>query len=79
VDEIYDWLIVRPLRSGSEKILWQVIDAGAIDDIGVNGTARATAAAGNILRRIQSGNLRSYAAWVLLGAVLWLGFIIFSR
>jgi len=30
-----------------------------------------------VLRRIQSGNLRSYAAWVLLGAVGWLGYILF--
>jgi hypothetical protein len=27
-------------------------------------------------RRIQSGNLRSYAAWVLLGAVIWVAYIL---
>jgi len=32
---------------------------------------------GGVLRRMQSGNLRSYAAWVLLGAVLWLAYIAF--
>ena len=76
VDEVYDWLIVRPLRRGSEIFLWRIVDAAAIDGLLVNGSARATAGAGNLLRRMQSGNLRSYATWVLLGAVLWLGYIL---
>jgi len=79
VDEFYNWLIVEPLRVGSEKILWQVMDAGAIDEFGVNGSARATVGVGSMLRRIQSGNLRSYAAWILLGAVIWLGYTLVSR
>ena len=76
VDEVYDWLIVRPLRRGSEVFLWRIVDAAAIDGLLVNGSAQATAGAGNLLRRMQSGNLRSYATWVLLGAVLWLGYIL---
>src|SRR5438094_455659 len=77
VDEFYDWLVVRPARVGSEKALWRGMDAGLIDGTLVNGTAHATASVGRLLRRMQSGNLRSYAAWVLLGAVLWLGYIAF--
>ena len=76
VDEFYSRLIVRPIARTSEKILWQATDAGAIDGLMVQGSANATASAGGILRRIQSGNLRSYAAWVLLGAVLWLGYVL---
>jgi len=76
VDEFYDWLLVRPLRVGSEKFLWREVDSGAIDDGLVNGTGHACAAVGGILRRIQSGNIRSYAAWVLVGAVLWLLFVV---
>jgi NADH-quinone oxidoreductase subunit L len=76
IDEVYDWLIVRPLRRGSEVFLWRIVDAAAIDGLLVNGSAQATAGAGNLLRRMQSGNLRSYATWVLLGAVLWLGYIL---
>ncbi|MBZ5563629.1 MAG: NADH-quinone oxidoreductase subunit L [Acidobacteriia bacterium] len=79
VDEIYNWLIVRPTRVASEKILWQTVDAGAIDGIVVEGTGEATQGVGGILRRIQSGNIRSYAAWVLLGAVLWLAYILWRR
>jgi NADH-quinone oxidoreductase subunit L len=77
VDEFYDWLIVHPLREGSDKFLWRVMDAGAIDGVGVNGTAHATQSLGDVLRRIQSGNVRSYAAWVLLGAVIWLAYLLF--
>ena len=76
VDEIYDWLIVRPIRWSSEKILWRGVDSGAIDSLMVDGTAGATASVGQVLRRMQSGYVRSYAAWVLLGAVLWLGYVL---
>ncbi len=77
VDEFYNSLVVRPIHLGSEKILWQKVDVGAIDGAMVNGTAAATVRAGGLLRRIQSGNLRTYAVWILLGAVAWLGYMLF--
>jgi NADH-quinone oxidoreductase subunit L len=76
VDEFYNWLLVKPLTRGSEKLLWKTVDAGAIDGYMVHRGAEVTAGAGNLLRRVQSGNLRSYAAWILLGAVLWLGYML---
>jgi len=76
VDEFYHWLVVRPISRGSERFLWRVVDARAIDALMVNGSAELTVGAGGVLRRIQSGNLRSYATWVLLGAVLWLGYVL---
>jgi NADH-quinone oxidoreductase subunit L len=76
VDEFYNWLVVRPTHVGSEKVLWQSIDMAAIDGIMVNGTAHATASVGGVLRRIQSGNLRSYAVWILLGAAAWLAYVL---
>ncbi len=69
--------MVRPVHVGSEKILWRSIDLGAIDGVMVNGTAAAAAGVGGLLRRIQSGNLRSYAVWILLGAAAWLGYFLF--
>jgi NADH-quinone oxidoreductase subunit L len=77
VDEAYDWLLVNPIKYLSEKVLWRATDAAAIDGVMVDGTAEATLGIGGVLRRIQSGNLRSYATWVLLGAVLWLGYVLF--
>jgi NADH-quinone oxidoreductase subunit L len=79
VDEFYNWLIVRPLCYVSEKILWQRVDVEVIDGDMVNGTGARVAGVGNILRRIQSGNIRSYASWVLLGATLWLVYVLWPR
>jgi len=75
VDEIYQFLIVRPLVVGSRFVLWKGIDVGAIDAT-VNGAARGAKGFGDRFRRIQSGNIRSYAAWVLMGAVLLIVFMI---
>jgi NADH-quinone oxidoreductase subunit L len=79
VDEFYNWLVVRPLRVGSEKILWRRVDEEAIDGVIVNGTGETVAGVGSVLRRVQSGNVRSYASWVLLGATLWLVYILWPR
>ncbi len=79
VDEFYHWLIVRPICVTSDKFLWRIVDAGAIDGVLVDGTGHASASVGGMLRRIQSGNIRSYAAWVLLGAVLWLLYIFMAH
>jgi NADH-quinone oxidoreductase subunit L len=79
VDEFYHCLIVRPICVTSDKFLWRKVDAGAIDGVLVDGTGHATARVGGVLRRIQSGNIRSYATWVLLGAVLWLLYIFVTR
>ena len=68
VDEIYGALIVRPLLWISKNVLWHGIDEGVIDGV-VNGSARVARASGSQLREIQSGNTRSYASWVLIGAV----------
>jgi NADH-quinone oxidoreductase subunit L len=68
VDEIYAALIVRPLLWISTHVLWHVVDEGAIDGV-VNGTATVARASGAEVRKLQSGNTRSYAAWVILGAV----------
>lgn len=77
VDEFYHWLVVRPLSGGSERLLWQKVDAKTIDGFMVDGTAAVTARLGGVLRLIQSGNLRSYATWLLLGVVIWLGYVLF--
>jgi len=78
VDEIYDFLFVHPIQWLSTNVFWRVMDVRAIDGA-VNGVAWTAAAGGDRLRMAQSGNTRSYAAWVVLGAallttfLLWLG------
>jgi NADH-quinone oxidoreductase subunit L len=71
VDEIYDTTVVKPVVQGSRIFLWRGIDAGFIDGI-VNGVGTRSRGVGNILRLLQSGNIRNYAAWVVLGSVLLL-------
>jgi NADH-quinone oxidoreductase subunit L len=68
VDEIYDAAVVRPLVGGSREWLWHGVDQELIDGA-VNGVGTRSRGIGNVLRLVQSGNIRSYAAWVLLGSV----------
>jgi len=68
VDEAYNAAVVEPLVEGSRTVLWRGIDAGLIDGT-VNGIGRRSRGVGSILRLIQSGNIRSYAAWVVLGSI----------
>jgi len=69
VDEAYNRLVVQPLVQGSTKVLWRVMDVGVIDGM-VNGVGYQARGVGSVLRLLQSGNIRSYAAWVVAGSVL---------
>src|SRR5579885_1325690 len=69
VDEIYDAAIVTPVVEGARAVLWRGVDAGLIDGV-VNGVGRRSRGIGAVLRLFQAGNIRAYAAWVLLGSVL---------
>jgi NADH-quinone oxidoreductase subunit L len=69
VDEVYDVAVVHPIEQGSRFLLWRGVDAGFIDGI-VNGVGGVARWAGGGLRHLQGGNIRSYATWVALGAVL---------
>jgi NADH-quinone oxidoreductase subunit L len=71
VDEVYDATVVEPLIEGSRTMLWRGVDAGLIDGT-VNGVGRRARGIGSILRLAQSGNIRSYAAWVVLGSIILL-------
>ena len=76
VDEAYDSVIVHPLRDGSSSVLWKGVDAGLIDGA-VNGTGSLMRAIGGGLRHMQSGYIRRYAAWVVLGSVVIIAVVSF--
>jgi len=57
VDELYDALVVQPIKRTSERALWRVIDAGLIDGA-VNGAGSFVNGASAILRRLQTGSMR---------------------
>jgi NADH-quinone oxidoreductase subunit L len=69
VDEMYDAAVVRPLVDGSRTVLWKTVDAAGIDGA-VNGIGAWSQRVGGLLRLIQSGNIRSYATWVVFGSVM---------
>jgi NADH-quinone oxidoreductase subunit L len=74
VDEIYDAVIVRPLVRFSDVVLFRGVDAGLIDGLAVDGTARSVRAlAESGLRRFQAGLAQGYVASMLIGtaAILW--------
>jgi NADH-quinone oxidoreductase subunit L len=73
VDEIYDAAIVQPIRIASEEGLWKVVDVRVIDGA-VNGVAEIVGDTGEVLRRAQTGSVRTYAASLLLGVVVILGY-----
>jgi NADH-quinone oxidoreductase subunit L len=70
VDELYAATIIRPLVWISDKVLWHVVDEGVIDGT-VNGVARVSLETGDRLRYASTGNIRTYAAWILVGAVVF--------
>ena len=69
VDEIYNAVVVKPLVNGSRVVLWRGMDAGLIDGA-VNGIGSQSQGFGGWLKLFQSGNIRSYATWVVFGSVV---------
>jgi NADH-quinone oxidoreductase subunit L len=71
LDEIYDYLIVRPLYWFS-VFLWQFVDVRIIDGT-VNGVASTVSFTPSRLRRVQTGFVANYALAIALGAVIIVG------
>jgi NADH-quinone oxidoreductase subunit L len=73
IDELYDAAIVQPIKLFSTGGLWKGMDAGVVDGA-VNGVGLAVQAGSGGLRRVQTGSVRTYAAALILGVVVILGF-----
>ncbi len=73
VDEIYDAAVVEPIVSVSRGGLWKVVDVEIIDGA-VNAAGTVVDRTAGLLRRLQTGSVRVYAASLMLGAVLVLGY-----
>jgi NADH-quinone oxidoreductase subunit L len=74
VDEIYDGAVVNPTVRGSRDLLWKGIDVAVVDGV-VNGIGRTVQVWAGYLKNVQNGLVRSYATWILLGAVAILFYI----
>jgi len=77
VDELYDAVIVQPIKRISETVLWRGVDAGLIDG-SVNGVGLVVRESGGLLRLLQTGSIRAYAASLFLGVVLVLGYYLYQ-
>ena len=75
VDEIYNAAFVKPMVNGSRAV-YDTFDLKVIDGT-INGTAAATGFAGKALSFIQSGLVKDYALVILLGVVIFLGYLLF--
>ena len=75
IDELYAKLFVKPLVDGSTLILWKGVDRKVIDDT-VNNAAHGARQVSDEVRRMQSGNLRSYAGWIAAGSALVIAYMI---
>jgi NADH-quinone oxidoreductase subunit L len=69
VDEIYNAIIVRPLKIASD-ILFVVVDVIVIDLLFVNGSAMLVKASSDMGRKMQTGLVRHYLYAFAAGAVV---------
>ena len=78
VDEIYNAVFVTGLLGFTRLFLYGLGDLFAVDGFGKFASWMALDL-GEAARRIQSGNLRSYAGWLALGAAVVMAVMIFGR
>jgi NADH-quinone oxidoreductase subunit L len=73
VDEIYNAVVVQPIRLLSVWVFWQGVDVRIID-LTVNLVARVTTFAGDVIRYVQTGNVQFYALSMFAGlaVIIWI-------
>ncbi len=77
VDEIYGFFVTGLLMF-TRMILAGLVETGLVNGSGAL-TGATTRGLSTVTRRVQSGNIRSYAGWLALGAAAVLVFMIFGR
>ncbi len=73
VDEIYDATIVQPIKVVSQEGLWRGFDVKIVDGA-VNGAGYFVSGVSIVLRLLQNGSVKTYAASIFAGAVAILAF-----
>jgi NADH-quinone oxidoreductase subunit L len=72
IDEVYDFLITRPLN-GISNFFGKIFDKQVIDG-GVNLVGTAFSESSNLLKYIQTGNIGFYLLAMVIGIIAVLGF-----
>jgi NADH-quinone oxidoreductase subunit L len=71
VDELYEHTLVRPGYALSDRVFFRIVDAGIIEGI-VNGLGITARLVGAAVRLMQTGVVRTYAFFILLGFIYFL-------
>ncbi len=73
VDEAYDASIVQPIKVVSQEGLWRGMDVKIVDGA-VNGAGYMVSGASIVLRLVQNGSVKTYAASTFVGVVAILAY-----
>jgi NADH-quinone oxidoreductase subunit L len=73
VDEAYDAAIINPIHVTSREGLWKIFDLGVIDGF-LHTLGRTVVDLGRTFRYMQIGLVRGYAAIILAGALIIIGY-----
>ena len=77
VDEFYDAVLVRPLVWISDRVLFRGVDAGLIDGLAVNGSARGVRELAEMgLKHLQSGFVQGYVVVMVVGAAAIVAYLV---
>ncbi|MGZ5482538.1 MAG: NADH-quinone oxidoreductase subunit L [Pyrinomonadaceae bacterium] len=77
VDEVYDGAIITPIHVVSREGLWKIFDVGVIDGF-LHTLGRSVVDLGKTFRYMQFGFLRGYAAIILAGALIIIGYFAYQ-
>jgi NADH-quinone oxidoreductase subunit L len=77
VDEAYDAAIIRPIHVTARTGLWKIFDLGVIDGF-LHTLGRLVVDLGRTVRYMQIGFVRGYAAIILAGALLIIGYFAYQ-
>ena len=75
IDDLYGWIFVKPLIAISGTVFWRGMDQGVIDAT-LDGSADTARELSDNVRHMQSGNVRSYAGWVAIGATAVIAYMV---
>lgn len=75
LDKIYEKIIVRPLNQLANWIV-SFVEPRVVDDL-INDIGRGCNAMAHWLQKLQSGQIRSYVAWMVIGMAFLLIYIAF--
>jgi NADH-quinone oxidoreductase subunit L len=76
LDNFYYGAFVTPIFKSSRDFFWKIFDLNVVDGF-VNGTGFLANATAKGVRRLQSGVVQTYAAVMMLGILILIGYLIF--